>query len=214
MHHVQGIELEVVAVVEPGADKVEEAQAGATGERQGIDHELGDWPLVDGTRFVVEDVDTAVADLQNIDVAGDRGSGVNRNVKAEFMLHVRDICSREVDRHFHGDGHGIRQEHEALEFVMPALVVGDGLQGKVRDAWRKVLLLHDLDTGEVKRRGGLRRTMFFLEERVRTGGGHLREVLCNGAEGFVLLFGEDKGELALGGHGRYRPVCDAAVLSG
>ena len=32
VHHVQRVELEVVAVVEPGAGEVEEAQAGAAGE--------------------------------------------------------------------------------------------------------------------------------------------------------------------------------------
>ena len=150
VHHVQGIELEVVAVVEPGAGEVKEAQAGASGERQGIDHELGDRPLMVGARFIVQDVDTAVADLQDVDVAGDRRSGVERNVKAEFMLHVRDVFRCEVDRHLHGHGDGIRGEHEALELVVPALVVGDGLQRKVRNPWRKVLLLHDLDTGEVE----------------------------------------------------------------
>ena len=80
---------------------------------------------------------------------------------------------------------------------MPALVVGDGLQRKVRNAWRKVLLLHDLDAFEVKGIGCLRSAVFFLEERVRTGSGHLGKVRCNGAEGLVLLFGEDEGELAL-----------------
>ena len=39
--------------------------------------------------------------------------------------------------------------------------------------------------------------MLFLEERVRTGGGHLGEVRCNGAERRVLLVGEDEGEFAL-----------------
>ena len=39
--------------------------------------------------------------------------------------------------------------------------------------------------------------MLFLEERVRTGSGHLGKVRCNRAEGLVLLFGEDEGELAL-----------------
>ena len=155
VHHVQGMELEVMAVIEPGAGEVKEAQAGAARERQGIDHELGDRPFVDGARFVVEDMDTAVADLEDIDVAGDRVSGVDRNVKAEVLPHVRDVCAREVDRHFHGHGHKIRGEHEALEFVMPALVVGDGLEGKVRNARRKVLLLHDLDASEVKGIGGL-----------------------------------------------------------
>ena len=32
---------------------------------------------------------------------------------------------------------------------------------------------------------------------MRTGGGHLGEVLGNGAEGLMLLVGEDEGELAL-----------------
>ena len=196
VYHVQGIELEVVAVVEPGAGEVKEAQAGASGERQGIDHELGDGTLMDGARFIVEDVDTAVADLQNINVAGDRPSGYERNVKAELLLHVCDVSWCQVDRHLHGNGDGIGQEHEALELVVPALVVGDGLEGKVRNARRKVLLLHDLDTVEVEGIGGLRGTMLFLEERVRTGSGHLGKVRCNGAEGLVLLFGEDEGELA------------------
>ena len=150
-----GVELKVVAVVEPGAGEVEETQAGASGEGQGIDHELGDRPLMVGARLVVQDVDAAVADLQDVDMAGDRASGVERNVKAEIMLHVRDVFRCEVDRHLHGHGDGISGEHEALELVMPALVVGDGLQGKVGDAWSKVLLFHDLDTSEVERIGCL-----------------------------------------------------------
>ena len=131
MHHVQGVELKVVAVVEPGAGEVKEAQAGASGERQGIDHELGNRPLAVGARFVVEDVDAAVADLQDVDVAGNRLSSFERNVKTKMLLHVCDVCLREVDWHFHGHSDGIRGEHEALEFVVPALVVGDGLQRKL-----------------------------------------------------------------------------------
>ena len=60
VHHVQGMELEAMAVIEPGAGEVKEAQAGASGECEGIHHELGDRPLADGTRFVVQDVDAAV----------------------------------------------------------------------------------------------------------------------------------------------------------
>ena len=150
VYHVQGIELEVVTIVEPGTGEVKETQAGAAREREGIDHELGNRPLMDGARFVVEDMDAAIADLQHVNVAGDRPSGYERNVKAELLLHVRDVCWCQVDRHLHGNGDGIGQEHEALELVMPALVVGDGLQRKVRNARRKVLLLNDLDTGEVK----------------------------------------------------------------
>jgi hypothetical protein len=36
VHHVQRIELEVVAVVEPGAGEVKEAQAGADGMTSGM----------------------------------------------------------------------------------------------------------------------------------------------------------------------------------
>ena len=155
VHHVQGVELEVVTVIKPRAGEVKETQASASRERQRIDHELGNGPLVDGTRFVVEDVDAAVADLQDIDVAGDRSSSVDRNVKAKVLLHVRDVFWRKIDRHFHCHGDGIRGKHKALEFVMPTLVVGDGLQRKMRNARRKVLPLHDLDTGEVERIGCL-----------------------------------------------------------
>ena len=63
MHHVEGVELEVVVLVEPGADKVVETQAGAARHRQGVNHELGDGLLFVRARFVVEDVDAAVSDL-------------------------------------------------------------------------------------------------------------------------------------------------------
>jgi hypothetical protein len=73
--------------------------------------------------------------------------------------HNRDkltyVCRREVNRHLHSYRDRVSGEHEALELVMPALVMGDGLQRKVRDARRKILLLYDLDTGEVKGLGGL-----------------------------------------------------------
>jgi hypothetical protein len=74
-------------------------------------------------------------------------------VKAEVLLHVREIFGREVDRHLNRNGHGIGQEHEALQLVMPALVMGDGLEGKMGNARRKVLLLDNLDAGEVEGTG-------------------------------------------------------------
>jgi hypothetical protein len=57
MHHVQGIELEVVTLIEPGADKVIEPQACSSRECQGIDHELGNGLVSDRVRLVVEDMD-------------------------------------------------------------------------------------------------------------------------------------------------------------
>jgi hypothetical protein len=110
---------------------------------------------MDGARFVVEDVNAAVADLQDIDVASDRGIGCDRNVKAQVVREVMNVLRDQIHRDFHRHGDRIRGEHEALELVMPTLVVGDGLERKVRNAWRKVLLLHDLDAGEVEGNGGL-----------------------------------------------------------
>ena len=127
MYDVQRREFKVVAIIEPGTGKVKETQAGASGKCEGIDHELGDRPLVGGAGFVVEDVDAAVANLEHVDVAGDRGSNIERNVKAEYVCKVVKICWCEIDGHFHRHGHGIGQQHEALQLVMSACVVRDGL---------------------------------------------------------------------------------------
>ena len=73
VHHMQGIKLEVMSLIKPGADKVIEPEAGPAGQRQGIDHKLGNGLVPDRVRFVVEDMDASVADLHEIDVAGQRG---------------------------------------------------------------------------------------------------------------------------------------------
>ena len=72
MHHVQGIKFVVVTFVKPSADEVIEPQARSAGEGQGIDHELGDRLFSHRVRFVVEDMDPTIADLEKIDVARQR----------------------------------------------------------------------------------------------------------------------------------------------
>jgi hypothetical protein len=69
VHDVQGEKLEAAALIEPRADAVIEPETGAPRERQGIDHELGDRLVSDGIRLVDEDMDPAVPDLHEIDVA-------------------------------------------------------------------------------------------------------------------------------------------------
>ena len=127
VHDVQGIEFKVVTLIKPGADKVIEPQARTPGEREGIDHELGDRLFSDGVWFVVENMDPAVPDLHEVDMTSESGLGRERNGKAEFLLHMGDVLWREVDRHFNGHGYGISREHEALKRVMPTCVVGHGL---------------------------------------------------------------------------------------
>ena len=67
VHHVQGIELIIIVLIEPGADEIVEPKAGTARQRQGIDHELRDGSLGLGIRFIVDDMDGAVSDLKKID---------------------------------------------------------------------------------------------------------------------------------------------------
>ena len=68
---MQRIELEVVLFIEPAAFEELERRAGPAGEGERIDRELHvGVRLFPGVRLVVEDVDVAVTDLQEVDVAG------------------------------------------------------------------------------------------------------------------------------------------------
>ncbi len=96
MDDVEWIELEVVMLIEPGADKVEESQAGASLECQGVDHELGDRSLAHGVWFVVEDVDRAASELEKVDVPGEGGLRDKRHSKAERVFEVGNILGGEI----------------------------------------------------------------------------------------------------------------------
>src|SRR2546426_9740933 len=99
VHHVQGIELEVVTFVKPGADKVIEPKARSPGECQGVDHELRDGLFPHRVWFVVENMDPTVADLEKINVARQRGLRGEGNDKAQLPLQVGDVLWRKVERH-------------------------------------------------------------------------------------------------------------------
>jgi hypothetical protein len=90
-------------------------------------------------RLIVKDIDPAVADLQDINVAGEGCGPRQWHVETERVLQVSDICWGEIHRHFHGHGDGVRQEHEALELVVPTRVMGDGLERRVSNTQRQVL---------------------------------------------------------------------------
>jgi len=67
------------------------------------------------------DVDIAVADLQEVDVAGDHGA-VEFKVKTPSAV-VADVVPREMDRNFHRDRDRIVDEHETLQRLVTLLVV-------------------------------------------------------------------------------------------
>ena len=74
----QGIELEVVALVEPRTLEGFDRQTGAPGQGEGVDGELGHGVLLfSGVGFVIQDMEEAGAELQEVDVAGD-GVGCRR----------------------------------------------------------------------------------------------------------------------------------------
>jgi hypothetical protein len=68
---LERIELEVVLLIEPAAFEEFQRHAGPASEGERIDRELHmGVSLFPCIRFVVKDVDVAVADLQEINVAG------------------------------------------------------------------------------------------------------------------------------------------------
>ena len=87
---MERIERKVVTLIKPGTDKIVEPQTCSSGERQGIDHALGDGLVPDRIRLVVEDMDPAVPHLEEVDVAGPRCLGGEGNGKSQFLLPVRD----------------------------------------------------------------------------------------------------------------------------
>ena len=60
-----------LALVEPRALEIEQRDAGQVREGERIESELGERLPGGGVGFIVEDVDHAVADLQEVDMAGD-----------------------------------------------------------------------------------------------------------------------------------------------
>lgn len=99
------VELEVVAVIEPGAAEVVEPQASATGQRERVDHELLNGLYVGGVWFVVENVHLTVPDLHDVNVSGVRivhGEGQG-NVESQRMPIVLDIGMGKDDGNFNRD---------------------------------------------------------------------------------------------------------------
>ena len=92
----------------------------------------------------------AVSDLQDIDVAGEDFFCRQRDDKAELVLHMGDVFGCEVDRHLDGHRHGVGRNHEMLELVMTASIMGDGLQDKLGDGRCKAIFLANLDRVDIE----------------------------------------------------------------
>ena len=68
-------EIKIAFLIEPAALEEFQRQAGSPGQGERIDRELNvGVRFFAGIRFVVEDVNVSVADLQEVDVTGDNGT--------------------------------------------------------------------------------------------------------------------------------------------
>ncbi len=119
---LERVELEVVLLIEPAALEELQRQSGSSGKSEGVDRQLHVRVLfLSCIRLVIQDVDIAVADLQEVDVAGDHGA-VEFKVKTPSAV-VADVVPREMDRNFHRDRDRIVDEHETLQRLVTLLVV-------------------------------------------------------------------------------------------
>src|SRR5438132_3775264 len=114
-------------------------------------------------RFIVEDVDVSVANLEKIEMAGD---DVAFEVEIESVLAVVfDVLIGEEYGYFHRNGNRVIDQHEALQGFMPLPVVWRCGQSESRESSRVVLF--PLDRG--MKTGGKSGCVVlgFLEEVVR-----------------------------------------------
>lgn len=118
---LQRKELEIVSLIEPRTLEVLKWQICSTGERERIDGELDVSVLFfPSIGLVIEDLQIAIADLQEVDMAGDE---IAFKVELESAIAVvGDVFLCEVDRYFDRDGRGVVHEHESLERFMALLV--------------------------------------------------------------------------------------------
>lgn len=106
-------EFEVVCLVEPAALEEPDWQAGSPGEGQRIDRELNvSVFLFFRFRLVIENVDVAISNLQEVDVARYR-RGLEVESEAVLLV-IGNIVAGKKDRYLHGHGNGVVDEHEPL----------------------------------------------------------------------------------------------------
>ena len=168
-------EFEIVFLVEPSAFKHLERQVCPAGERERVDRQLHVRVLFfSRLRLVVQDMYVAVANLEEVDVPG-YYLGVDAQVKGSRAV-VRDILTGQVHRNFNGDRHGVVEEHEALQCLMPFLVVRRRGQRQRRQA---------------------RRVIFFSRDARCEVCGKFRRALYRTGEEMVRICGTDRIEVSL-----------------
>ena len=134
-------ELTILVLIEPSAFESEQRNAGEVPERERVDRELCERLVGGGVGFVIEDVNGAIPDLKEVDVASDHAliAGILRNERNSPPRFERcDVLFAEPYRNFAGDRDRSVRQHEALQRLMTRLVVADGRDDKRRGGGRCV----------------------------------------------------------------------------
>ena len=163
--------LVVAVFVKPGAFDVEESQARHEArQRECVNGELRDRLVGARIGLVVEDVDRAVARLQEIDMSSDEARFVaaggirwmNRLFRndrhAVHFFKRRYIVFDESDRDFNRKGNAVVGQHEALQFGMAVVVCANARNDQRGGVGRDVLFFEDGQAVEGKESGRELRT--------------------------------------------------------
>lgn len=132
INDVKRIEFKKMFVIKPGAFKMIEPQTRAARQGKRIKGKLLDRFDLFRPRLVVENMNHAVSDLEDVDMAGNDAAirQRKRNLESESLLEMAYILLGESDGNFNGNGDRIVGDHEFLKLFVTELVCGDRLKNK------------------------------------------------------------------------------------
>lgn len=143
VHAREREELEIILLVEPPALEIPQRQSGSSRKGESIHRELHvRMGFLSCVGFVVEDMDVAVADLQEINMARDYGA-VESQVESLHSV-VLDIRFSQENGYLDSHCNGIIDEHETLQCFVPLPVVERSRKGESGHASRVILFASDL----------------------------------------------------------------------
>jgi len=109
-------ELAVLLLVEPRALDIKEPQSHKARERERIERELRDRLVGARVRLVIKNMNGTIADLEEVDVAGEDARGASFREELNSILDFKrvDIAGRQPNRNLNGNRYRVVGEHEAL----------------------------------------------------------------------------------------------------
>lgn len=129
VHDVERKEFAVSLLVEPSAFEFEDSNARGAAQSERVQGELLDRPIEPSIRLVIENVNCAVTNLQEVDVAGGHFGQLIRNGEARGAERS-EVRRQDDDRNLDCNSYGIAEEHEALERIMARCSLGNTMTAR------------------------------------------------------------------------------------